>query len=180
MGQNKLLMRFGVSTVLETILGVLGAGGLGDLVVVTGHERERIEALLTRHAVRSVFNPDYAAGEMLSSVQAGLRAMRDDCEAALLVLGDQPLIDAGLIRRLLDAHRPGGIAIPSFRRRRGHPILLDRAIWPEVLALPPRANLRQVVNAHADSIDYVEVDAEAIIRDLDTPDDYRITTAGER
>ena len=177
MGQNKLLLRFGVSTVLETILGTLSECGLSDIVVVTGHERERIESLLVPYAIRPVFNPHSAAGEMLSSIQAGLCALREDCRAALLVLGDQPSIDATIFRRVLEAHQPGAIVIPSYQHRRGHPILLDRACWPEVLALPLGANLRQMINAHTDRIRYVEVDTDAVIRDLDTPDNYRATTA---
>ena len=176
MGQNKLLMRFGVSTVLETILATLSDCGLGDLVVVTGHERERIEPLLSEHTVRSIFNPDYATGEMLSSIQAGLHAMRDDCAAALIVLGDQPLLNASVVRRVLAAHQPGAVIIPTYYHRRGHPILLDRAVWPDVLARPAGNTLREIINARADQIRYVPVDTDAIIRDLDTPEDYRHAT----
>jgi molybdenum cofactor cytidylyltransferase len=173
MGQNKLLMRFAHSTVLETIVDALGGCNLGDCVVVTGHEHERIEALLRGRPVRFAFNPGYATGEMLSSIQAGLRAMRGECQTALLVLGDQPRIDAKTVQQILEAYVPGSIVVPSYQRRRGHPILLDRAFWPDVLGLPPGANLRQVVNAHTDRIRYLEVDSDAIVRDLDTPEDYR-------
>ncbi len=173
MGRNKMLMRFGVSTMLETILDALGACGLGDIVVVTGYERERIEPLCEAHAARSVFNPDFASGEMLSSIQTGLRAMREDGEAALIVLGDQPFVQTDIVRRILAAHTPGAIVIPSYQRRRGHPILLDRSVWPGVLALSAESNLRDAINAHADRIRYVEVDTDAILRDLDTPEDYR-------
>ena len=123
---------------------------------------------------RFVYNPNYATGEMLSSIQAGLVAMREalHCDAALIVLGDQPHIERRIVEQVIAAHKPGTVVIPSFNRRGGHPILIDRACWPEVLALPLNANLREVLRAHADWLHYVEVDTETILRDVDTPEDY--------
>ena len=176
MGQNKMLMRFGVSSVLETVVSTLGECDLNDILVVTGHEREQVEQRLRECPVRLTHNPDYASGEMLSSIQTGLRAMQAECQAALLALGDQPLIQVEVVRRVLAAQQPNTIVIPSFQRKRGHPILIDRALWPAVLRLPPGSNLREMINAHADQIRYVEVDTDTIIRDLDTPEDYQQAT----
>ena len=172
MGRNKLLLPFGRSTVIETIVTEVQSGEVNDTVVVTGYERERIEAQLARYPVRCVFNPDYARAEMLASVQVGLRALAENIEAALIVLGDQPRIQRDIIRRVIEAYRPGALIIPSFERRRGHPILLDRSIWPDVLAAPIEATLRDVINAHAECIRYVEVESDSVLRDIDTPDDY--------
>ena len=124
--------------------------------------------------LRFVYNPDYATGEMLSSIQAGLAAMREAsrCDAALIVLGDQPLIERRIVEQVIAAHEPGTVVIPSFNRHGGHPILIDRACWPEVLALPLNANLREVLRAHANWLRYIEVDTETILRDVDTPEDY--------
>jgi molybdenum cofactor cytidylyltransferase len=177
MGTNKLLLPFGGRTVLAQVISVLQGCSLGEIVLVTGHEHEKVKEILGRYphsGLRFVYNPNYATGDMLSSIQAGLAAMRDAlrCDAALIVLGDQPLIERRIVEQVIAAHEPGTVIVPSSNRHGGHPILIDRACWPEVLALPLNANLREVLRAHADWLHYVEVDTESILRDMDTPEDY--------
>jgi len=180
MGTNKLVLPFGERTVLAQVISVLQSCPLGEIVVVTGHEHEKVEEMLGRYpgrkgsGFRFVYNPDYATGEMLSSIQAGLVAMREasHCDAALIVLGDQPLIERRIVEQVIAAHKPGTVVIPSFNRRGGHPILIDRACWSEVLTLPLNANLREALRAHTDWLRYVEVDRETILRDVDMPEDY--------
>jgi molybdenum cofactor cytidylyltransferase len=146
-----------------------------DSRTCSGHFQVR-DALPQRPLVRTIHNPDYAAGEMFSSIQTGLRALREDCQAALIALGDQPQIERRVAERVLAAHAPGRVVIPSFNRRGGHPILIDRACWPDILACPPDANLRDVWRAHPVWLRYVDVDSDTILRDLDTPEDYRQMT----
>jgi molybdenum cofactor cytidylyltransferase len=124
-------------------------------------------------ALLFAYNPNYASGDMLSSIQAGLAAMQDDCDAALIVLGDQPQIERRVVEKVIAAHESDTVIIPSFNRHGGHPILIDRACWPDILALPIGASLRDVWRAHPDWLRYVDVDTETILRDMDTPDDYR-------
>lgn len=178
MGTNKLLLPFGEHTVLEQVVSVLQACPLEEMVVVTGHQREQIEEVLSRHGakhggLRFIYNTNYAAGDMLSSIQAGLAAMRSSCNAALIALGDQPHIKQPVVEQVIAAHAPGIVVIPSFNRRGGHPILIDRTCWPEILALPYGASLRDLFHAHTDWLRHVDVDTETILRDLDTPEDYR-------
>ncbi len=179
MGTNKLLLPFGESTVLSHIVSTLQDCRLDEIVVVTGHEREKVEEMLGRHrdaglgsGFRFVYNPNYATGEMLSSIQVGLAEMRSHCDAALIVLGDQPHIERRIVDQVIAAHKPGAVVIPSFNRRGGHPILIDRARWPEVLALPIDSNLREMLRARADWVHYVAVDTQTVLRDVDTPKDY--------
>jgi molybdenum cofactor cytidylyltransferase len=124
--------------------------------------------------VRFVFNPNYEQGEMLSSVQCGLTGLDTKTAAALVVLSDQPQIEATVVHRLIDTYqtKSGPLIIPSFQMRRGHPILIDRACWPEILALDPSRMLREVIRAHAGEIHYVVVETEAVLRDIDTPEAY--------
>jgi len=91
------------------------------------------------------------------------------------VLGDQPRVQPRVIGKLLAAYFEGRgeIVVPSYQMRRGHPILVDRRYWQEILALPPEGAPRDVINAYADRIAYVEVDTDSVLRDVDTPDDYR-------
>jgi molybdenum cofactor cytidylyltransferase len=175
MGTNKLLLPFGDQTILAHVVSVLQSCSLDDIVVITGHEREKVEESSSRHedgGLRFIYNPNYATGEMLSSIQAGLAAARTDCDAALIVLGDQPQIEKRVVEQVIAAHRPGTVVIPSFNQRGGHPILIDRACWPEVLALPHTTNLREVLRAHVGWLRYIEVDTESVLRDIDTPEDY--------
>jgi molybdenum cofactor cytidylyltransferase len=177
MGTNKMLLPFGERTVLAHVVAALQACPLRKIVVVTGHERSKIEALFgdTQPALRFAHNPGYASGDMLSSVQTGLAALYDDprCEAALVALGDQPRIEQHVVEQVMAAHLPGVVVIPSFRRRGGHPILIDRMRWSDILALPPGATLRDAWRARPDWVRYINVDTDTILSDMDTPEDYR-------
>ena len=173
MGRNKMLLPFGTSTVLETIVTEVAAcPAVTDLVVVTGHESDRITALLASYPVRCIFNPAYAHAEMLVSLQVGLRALATGVQAALVVPGDHPRLRRDLIQRVGEAHQPGALVIPSYQMRRGHPILIDRAWWDELLALPDTAALRGFIRAHENHIRYVVVDTDSVLQDVDTPEEY--------
>lgn len=173
MGRNKLLLPYGTSTVIETIVTEIAAcPQVGDLVVVTGHEHEQIAAQLSRHPARCVFNPDYSRTDMLASIQTGLRALSDEVTAALVALGDQPRIRREVVQQIVDAHRPGAVIIPSHNMKRGHPIVIDRAWWPRILSLPPDGTLRDFTRTVEEQIRYVVVDDDSVLRDLDTPEDY--------
>ncbi len=179
MGTNKLLLPFGKRTVLTQVISVLQDCLLDEILVVTGHEWEKVKGMVRHYSRRSpmrfVYNPSYASGDMLSSIQAGLAALHNDsrCEAALVALGDQPQIERRIALQVIAAHTPSAVVIPSFNRHGGHPILIDRACWPDILALPIGASLRDVWRAHPDWLRYIDVDTETILRDMDTPDDYR-------
>jgi molybdenum cofactor cytidylyltransferase len=175
MGQPKQLLPYAGHTVIEQIVSVLLQCPLAEIVVVTGHERQAIEATLAGWPVRTVFNPDYEQGEMLSSVQRGLAKLETNIAAALIVLSDQPQIEAPVVQWLIDAYHtePGPLIIPSFQMRRGHPILIDRACWPEILALDWDQTLRAVIKTYAHQINYVVVETDSVLRDIDTPEAYR-------
>jgi molybdenum cofactor cytidylyltransferase len=112
---------------------------------------------------------------MLSSLQTGLRALGPEFSAAMIVLGDQPQLDNRIVGELLSAYAEGKgrIVAPSYRQRRGHPILIDRSLWSEILDLPSNGAARDVINKHAADTYYVNVSTDSILRDIDTPDDYQ-------
>lgn len=171
----KPLLPWAASTVVETVVSTLLLAGVGDVVVVTGHGREAIEAALAGYAVRCVHNPAYSRGEMLSSIQAGLAAASPGATGALLALADQPQMQVGVVQQVVNAFEASNghaLVIPSHTMRRGHPILLPRRLWAEVLALPAGDTLRTVIQRHADTIRHVEVDTASVLADLDTPEQY--------
>jgi molybdenum cofactor cytidylyltransferase len=173
MGQNKLFLPYAASTVIDTIITeLIACDGVRDIVVVTGHEAERVADHLKIYPVRYVFNPAYAQAEMLVSIQTGLRALPDSITAALIVLGDQPRLRREIVQRVIDAAESDALIVPSFDMKRGHPILISRSVWPSILMLPPEASLRDVIRAHADHIRYITFDDDSVLRDIDTPEDY--------
>jgi molybdenum cofactor cytidylyltransferase len=174
MGQPKMLLPWGQTTVLGQVAATLSDGGVGEIVVVTGGAREAVEAEVARLAkslpVRAVFNAQYQAGEMMSSIRAGLAVLGPQVAATLVALGDQPQLSLESARRVVSAWEISGsrLIIPSFDMRRGHPWLVKRDLWSELAAA---STARRFLNAHANEILYVECD-ETVLKDLDTPEEY--------
>ncbi|WP_374686294.1 selenium cofactor biosynthesis protein YqeC [Promineifilum sp.] len=173
MGRNKLLLPWGDSTVLGRTLANVRASDVDDVLLVTGHEREKVEAIITQHPTFCIHNGDYANG-MLSSVQAALRALPAQTEAILAILGDQPMVEPAVLDALLAAYAatPKGLVAPYYRGARGNPVIIDRRYFDELLALPPDAAPRALLRRHPDDVRPVEVESEAILHDLDRPEEY--------
>jgi len=176
MGQHKILLPWqDGKTIIEHIVEQLVRARLEEIVVVVGHQADAVKRLLKPYGVTCVLNKAYKNGEMLVSMQTGLRAMSPRAAAALIVLGDQPRIEPRTIYKVLKAYAEGkgDIVMPSYEMRRGHPYLLDRRYWQDILALKVGQSPREVMNAHSAAIAYVEVNNDSILRDIDTPQDYR-------
>jgi len=181
MGQPKMLLPWGNVTVIEQVIHIFAVAGMEDILVITGGAHERVQEIIvkshTNFPVRSVYNKDYESGEMLSSIQCGLRDLTEKgIEAAIIGLGDQPQVEASSVRRVCEAFRQtrSPLVVPSYRMRRGHPWLAARSLWDEILSLRPDQTPRDFLNAHAEDVHYVEMDSPSILSDLDTPEDYRV------
>ena len=174
MGQPKMLLPWGETNVLEKVIATFEAAGVEDILVVTGGAREQVEALVGKSA-QTVFNPEFAKGEMLSSVQAGLARLKPEVEATIIALGDQPLVQERSVQLVIEEyHRSGAsIVVPSFQMRRGHPWLVARRHWDEILQMRSPESLRDFLNHYANEIHYVPINNNSILQDLDTPEDYR-------
>lgn len=180
MGQPKMLLKWGKTTVLEHVISVFANAGVEDIVVVTGAARDEVEKIVavaqTSCPARSVFNEGFVEGEMLSSIQCGLRDLAEkDSSAALIALGDQPQVREGSVWRVCEMFKETGspLVVPSYHMRRGHPWLVEKSLWGEILAMRAPQTPRDFLNARADQIKYVEVEDEGILADLDTPEQYR-------
>jgi molybdenum cofactor cytidylyltransferase len=149
---------------------------------VTGHEAARVTAVAEAAGARTVHNPDYASGEMLSSLQTAVRSLPGRTAAILILLADQPALGPGPIEAVLAAYREGRgeLIAPVFDGRRGHPPLIGRAYFDELLALPPTAAPRDLLRRHESAIYPVPIADEAILRDLDVPADYEQARSEER
>ena len=174
MGQPKMLLSWGDTTVLGRVIEILQAAGIKDILVITGGVREQVEALVAQYGSRTTFNESYTSGEMLSSIQRGLEAQKPQAQATLICLGDQPQVQEGTVLRILQAWEQTGasLLVPSYDMRRGHPWLAARELWDEMLAMHPPETPRDFLNRHAREIRYIEVDNPSVLADLDTPQDY--------
>ena len=177
MGQPKMLLPWGNVTVLGQVISTYKASGIEDILVVTGGSHEQVEVIAKQHGARSVFNERFARGEMLFSLQRGLEVFSPDTDvkAVLVGLGDQPQVLAECVRSICDRYRQRAarLVVPSYQKRRGHPWLVERSLWREILDMAPDESPRDFLNRHAGEIDYVEVTSPSILADLDTPEDYQ-------
>lgn len=174
MGRPKMTLPWGDTTVIGQVVHTLTTAGVEEIVAVTGGARQQVEQALADMGVRTTFNPRFAQDEMAFSLQVGLEALPEQVAAALVVLGDQPQMECEVVQAVIDAYHKTRalLVVPSYQMRRGHPWILARPLWKAVLALHPPQTLREVINAYARQITYLNVERDSILRDLDTAADY--------
>jgi molybdenum cofactor cytidylyltransferase len=180
MGQAKQLLDWGGKPMVRHVVEVLTEAALTPVIVVIGHQRAAVEQALAGTPAQAIFNPDYADGSMLRSLQVGLQYMlglpaAQQPAAILAVLSDQPRLAAARAQWVVEQWQANGAAIvaPTFRGQRGHPILFARTVWPAVLGAAPVGSPRAILEQRPDQVALVEADDDAIVRDIDTPLDYQ-------
>ena len=181
MGATKQLLRLGARTVLEETLAHVRNADVAEVVVVLGASAERIQREIDFGSAHVVVNAEYGSG-MASSLRAGLAALGPAVDGALIVLADQPLIRPETLNRIIAAYRemraPGTglrapeIVIPMHGGRRGNPVLLDRGVFAEAMALEGDVGCRAIFGRHAEGIVTVEVDDPGILVDIDSREDF--------
>ena len=172
--KNKLLLRFGKSTVLQTVIEAVSAKEISDIIVVTGHDREKIADLVNYYPVRIAHNSDYLEG-IASSIRCGVSASSPDTKGFMICLGDMPLITAELLERLIEAFNSApqsAVVIPKFKKRYGNPVVFSSVYRDELLQVKGDMGARSVYERHADSIVEVRVEEERVFFDVDTMKDY--------
>ncbi len=174
MGQTKQLLPWGKTTVLGQVLQNVAETAVHNTLVVTGHDAEKVEQIAIGEGAGTVFNPDYASGEMVSSLQTAVRHLPDHVAAVLVILADQPMVETGTINQLLEAYwqQKSGLIAPEFQGQRGNPVLIDRTYFAELLELPPSAAPRHLLRHHEAGLHLVPVTSDSILRDLDNPGEY--------
>jgi molybdenum cofactor cytidylyltransferase len=173
MGEPKQVLRLGERTVLGQTLENIRGARLDEIVLVLGFAAEAIAQQIAVERVKVVINPQYREG-MASSLRAGLAALNPDINAALIVLADQPFVRPAVFDQIIDRYieSRAQIAIPTFRGFRGNPVLLDRSVFPEVMALTGDIGCRAIFGSHSDGIVKVPVDDVGILLDIDSKDDF--------
>lgn len=175
MGRPKAFLPFRGGTFLSEIASVL-SHRCSTVIAVFGYDAPRLIETARPLGVQAVENPDYPLG-MLTSLQTGLRAVPPNCDTVLFTLVDHPAISLSTVDALLPSESP--IAIPRFEGKRGHPVLIRRAISDEFLREPVTSKVRDVIDRHAAEIDYIETADPGISDDIDDPALYEQLLARE-
>jgi molybdenum cofactor cytidylyltransferase len=177
MGQTKQLLEWEEGkTILQEVLENLLHSQLDEVILVLGHEADRILDQVDTRRVKVVINKNYREG-MITSIQQGLTALNEKVEAFFIVLADQPGVGPEILDGLISEFRrvtpQKGIILPTFRGRRGHPPLFSAKYRKEAFRIKGDVGLRQILQEHPEDILAVEMETDSILQDIDTPDDYR-------
>jgi len=179
MGTPKALLRYRGESFLDTLIGLFAAR-CAPVIVVVGAAAPEIRRGTTRTAT-FVENERWQSGQT-SSMQCGLRAVPPDAAGVLFTLVDHPAVAMETIDALLEASVAGtgrktaerpALCVPRYQGRNGHPIWFSRGLIAEFLALAESGAARDVVRAHANETEFVDVDDAGVVTDIDDPAAYR-------
>lgn len=171
MGTPKLLLDLGGQSLIRHVIGSARASRCDDVLVVVGDAADRVGREAAAAGVRTVRNPRYREG-MGTSLAAGIAALPPECEAAVVLLGDQPRVGAATINALIDAYRATGKPLVASRYGNvaGAPTLVARPLFAEALGLSGDRGGRPLFERHPDLVAEVTL-AEEAAWDVDTPED---------
>jgi molybdenum cofactor cytidylyltransferase len=142
------------------------------VIVVTGHERDKVEAALAGLEVRFTHNPDYAEG-LGTSLRTGIAAVPLQADGAIICLGDMPQVDAALIDKLIAAFDPEHgalVVVPVIEGRRGNPVVWARRFFPDLMHIGGDVGARHLIGSFTEAVAEVPVSGEGALLDVDTPD----------
>ncbi len=171
-GPNKLLAEINGKPLIRMVVEQALASHARPAIVVTGHQRERVEAVLAGLPVKLVHNPHFADG-LGTSLKAGIAALPADVDGVIVCLGDMPQVDAAMIDRLIGAIDPDKgalIAVPTMDGKRGNPVVWSRRFFPDLMAVEGDIGARYLIGRYAEAVAEVPVSGTAALTDVDTPE----------
>ena len=173
MGQLKQLLPVGGQPMVRRVAEAVCAAGLAQVVVVVGAQADEVTQSLAGVPVDVIANERWAEG-MSTSLRAGLQALGPEIQAALIVLADQPTLTPHLLEIVVARYRATGapIVAPFYQGQRGNPVLFDRALFPELLAVEGDQGGRALLARYRTQVERIEVDDPAAVLDIDTRQDY--------
>jgi molybdenum cofactor cytidylyltransferase len=179
MGLNKLTAEIGGKPLARIAAEQALASQASPVIVVTGHERDKVEAALAGLKVQFVHNANYADG-LGSSLKTGIAAVPPEADAAIVCLGDMPRVDAALIDRLIAAYDPERgalVVVPSVEGRRGNPVLWSRRFFPDLMSVEGDIGARNLIANYSEAVTEVPVAGPAAATDVDTPESFAAVKA---
>lgn len=170
MGSPKALLEYRGETFVGRLARIFSKFCDPVIVVVGRHADE----VAKRVSVKCVINPDPDRGQ-LSSLQTALAQLPGSIDAFLFTPVDSPSVGESTVAALIESFQssPAPLVIPKYRGRRGHPVLAAGSLRREFLALAPTEETRTIVNRHAATIRYLEVEDAGVLADVDDPEAYR-------
>lgn len=176
MGRNKLLLAFRGKPLIARAVDTLLESEINEVVVVLGHEADKVKATLQGRQVTIVKNFDYRQG-MSTSIRVGLGAVSSGARAIMIYLPDQPLLEPEdvnwLIRAFAEAReRNKSIVVPFFRGQRGNPVILDASFKEAILEVVGEVGCKRVIKRNPDKVLMVEMKTDHVVRDVDRMEDY--------
>jgi molybdenum cofactor cytidylyltransferase len=169
---NKMLAEIGGKPLVRIAAEQALASRAKPVIVVTGHERERVEAALAGLPVRFTHNPDYADG-LGTSLRQAVAAVPAEADGVIVCLADMPQVDSSLIDKLLaafDPERGGLVVVPSINGRRGNPVVWSRRFFKDLMSIGGDIGARHLIANYAEAVVEVPVAGDAALTDVDTPE----------
>lgn len=178
MGEAKALLPLGSETFLTHSLRIFREAGCDDLVVVVGSPQDpdaaRISSTAAGAGARVVENPAQAS-EQIDSLRIALGVLTRTARAALVSPVDLPGLITEIVRSVIEAFEATAapIVVPRYGSGHGHPVLFSRSVFPELLEDPLPEGARTVIHRHLHDLHEVHVADESVVRDVNTPEEYR-------
>jgi len=172
MREPKPLVRFGKQTFLETILQNFKNAGIEDILIVLGHKADQITKKLNLSPDDFTVNKNYQFGQF-SSVQTGVKNLQPNCTGVFLALVDQPQIGSDIIAKIRKnfEDNPDKIVIPTLKGKRGHPPVLPKWLFHEILTANPTLKTSAIIRNYAHKVSEVEIDDDSILWNMNTKQD---------
>jgi len=187
MGRNKLLLSFRDKSLVVHAIDTLLASKVGEIIVVLGHESEKVWDQLEacagqvaigaqRSRVRLVKNPDYRDG-LSTSVRTGVQAVSSEAEAIMVYLADQPLLEAADVDRIIEGFAAAKaenkmIVVPFFKGERGNPVILDASLRDSILGIVGDVGCKGVIKRYPEKVYSIEMENDHVVRDVDDAQAY--------
>ena len=172
MGSHKLLEVLGDRPLIRHCVDAALASSARPVLVVTGYNEGAIRVILSSSDASFVSNPDFAEG-LSSSLKAGVRALPSSIDAAIILLGDMPLVTHDLINQMIEFFNasPHALAlVPTYQGQWGNPVLLSRKLFPEIEKLSGDVGARKLLQSHHRDVIEMPVTSDDVLLDLDTPE----------
>ncbi len=173
-GENKMLYPIEGEPMVRRVVKTALSSSVDEVIVVVGFEAEKVKAVLADLDCRLVENPNYATGGQSSSVRCGVKAIKECVDAVMVLPADVAFIGSEVIDEVVEKYRreKPKIVVASYSGKPGHPILFDRSLIPEILAIDEEGcGLKAVVNKHRAEVVHVEAGTPNVLLDIDKKSD---------